>query len=211
MDWMSIIPPMPITNPATYKIPTTLAVVLYIFIYSSLLGLLIAVFSSASFLFPLVNTVASPSSRPWKGRGWVEVAGPGLEGRQVAVLHLHAASAGHVMNAAYSCLRRVYVRQGTKHVRYQGSAELPRMPRIRTSPKRSSKKFGRVLCALTHIQSPQTRVCCIHRVAQLTPRERAGSLPALLLERVMNLGENRIEMRISRSAWFPRDLCFPHS
>jgi uncharacterized protein involved in exopolysaccharide biosynthesis len=30
------------------------------------------------------------------------------------------------------------------------------------------------------------------------------------LERVMNLGESRIEMRISRSAWFPRDLCFPH-
>src|SRR5829696_9936423 len=51
MDWMSIIPPMPITNPATYKIPTTLAVVLYVFIYSSLLGLLMAVFSSASFLF----------------------------------------------------------------------------------------------------------------------------------------------------------------
>ena len=31
------------------------------------------------------------------------------------------------------------------------------------------------------------------------------------LERVMNLGEKRIEMRISRSAWFARDLCFPHS
>ena len=31
------------------------------------------------------------------------------------------------------------------------------------------------------------------------------------LERVMNLGKNRIEMRISRSAWFPRDLRFPHS
>jgi Tol biopolymer transport system component len=31
------------------------------------------------------------------------------------------------------------------------------------------------------------------------------------LERVMNLGENRIEMRIPRSAWFPRDLRFPHS
>jgi hypothetical protein len=30
------------------------------------------------------------------------------------------------------------------------------------------------------------------------------------LERVMNLGENRIEMRIPQSAWFPRDLCFPH-
>ena len=32
-----------------------------------------------------------------------------------------------------------------------------------------------------------------------------------LLERVMNLGENRIEMRITQSVWFPRDLCFPHS
>jgi hypothetical protein len=32
-----------------------------------------------------------------------------------------------------------------------------------------------------------------------------------VLERVMNLGESRIEMRISRSAWFPRDLRFPHS
>jgi hypothetical protein len=31
------------------------------------------------------------------------------------------------------------------------------------------------------------------------------------LERVMNLGENRIEMRIPRSAWIPRDLRFPHS
>jgi len=31
------------------------------------------------------------------------------------------------------------------------------------------------------------------------------------LERDMNLGENRIEMRIPRSAWVPRDLRFPHS
>jgi hypothetical protein len=31
------------------------------------------------------------------------------------------------------------------------------------------------------------------------------------LERVMNLDENRIEMRIPQLAWFPRDLCFPHS
>jgi RTX calcium-binding nonapeptide repeat (4 copies) len=31
------------------------------------------------------------------------------------------------------------------------------------------------------------------------------------LERVMNLSENRVEMRIQRSAWFPRDLRFPHS
>jgi hypothetical protein len=36
-------------------------------------------------------------------------------------------------------------------------------------------------------------------------------LDATALERVMNLGENRIEMRIPRSAWFLRDLRFPHS
>jgi hypothetical protein len=34
---------------------------------------------------------------------------------------------------------------------------------------------------------------------------------AVLLERVMNLGKNRIEMRISQSGLFPRDLCFLHS
>src|ERR671911_251670 len=34
------------------------------------------------------NLVASPSARPWKGRGWLEVASPGLEGGQVAVLCL---------------------------------------------------------------------------------------------------------------------------
>jgi hypothetical protein len=36
---------------------------------------------------------------------------------------------------------------------------------------------------------------------------RAGAT----LERVMNLGKSRIEMRISRSAWFPRAPCFLHS
>jgi hypothetical protein len=34
---------------------------------------------------------------------------------------------------------------------------------------------------------------------------------SLALERVMNLGKNRIEMRITRSSWFLRDLRFPHS
>ena len=34
---------------------------------------------------------------------------------------------------------------------------------------------------------------------------------SLGLERVMNLGKNRIEMRITRSSWFLRDLRFPHS
>jgi hypothetical protein len=48
---------------------------------------------------------------------WLEVAGPSLEGGQVAVLRLHVASAGHVTKSAYACVRRVYVRQGTKHVR----------------------------------------------------------------------------------------------
>src|SRR5215211_4368137 len=47
--------------------------------------------------------------------GWV--ATPDLGGGQVAVLHLHAASAGHGTKAASSCLRAVYVRWGTKHVR----------------------------------------------------------------------------------------------
>jgi hypothetical protein len=41
--------------------------------------------------------------------------------------------------------------------------------------------------------------------------EAAFDQVAASLERVMDLGENRIEMRISRSAWFLRDLRFPHS
>ncbi len=41
-------------------------------ISSELHALLEDVLSSASFLFCLVNTVASPSSRPGKGRGWLK-------------------------------------------------------------------------------------------------------------------------------------------
>jgi hypothetical protein len=41
--------------------------------------------------------------------------------------------------------------------------------------------------------------------------ETSGGDALPLLERVMNLGKSRIEMRISRSAWSPRDLRFPHS
>src|SRR5215211_1537557 len=118
MDWMSTIPPMPITSPATYTIPTTLAVVLYVFIYSSLLGLLMAEFSSASFLFSSREHGCVSFLPPMEGQRMVgEVAGPHLEGEQVAVLCLHAASAGHVTKSAYSCVRRMYVRHGTKHVR----------------------------------------------------------------------------------------------
>jgi hypothetical protein len=39
----------------------------------------------------------------------------------------------------------------------------------------------------------------------------AGTSNVKRLERVMNSGENRIEMRIPRSGWFLHDLRFPHS
>ena len=42
------------------------------------------------------------------------VAGPDLEGGQVAVLRLHMATTGHITNAAYSCMRKGYVLQSTK-------------------------------------------------------------------------------------------------
>ena len=49
------------------------------------------------------------------------------------------------------------------------------------------------------------------RLALKGQRINTGPEFLTFLERVMNLGKSRIEMRISRSAWFPRDLCFPHS
>src|SRR5215217_4631478 len=62
-----------------------------------------------------------------------KVAVPGLGGR-VAVLRLHAACAGHVTKAPYSCLRRVYVLHGTK---------FPTSPRKRrTSENTSSRQLG---------------------------------------------------------------------
>jgi multicomponent Na+:H+ antiporter subunit D len=39
----------------------------------------------------------------------------------------------------------------------------------------------------------------------------ASMIYEISLERVMNLDENGIGMRITRSAWFLRDLRFPHS
>jgi len=48
-----------------------------------------------------------------------------------------------------------------------------------------------------------------HRLARTLGSGRIGV--GLALERVMNLGENRIEMRIPRSVWFPRGPRFPHS
>src|SRR5215208_7535918 len=68
----------------------------------------------------------------WVGDG--KVASPSLEGGQVAVLRLHAASTGHVTKPAYSCVRGMYVRWGTKVVR------VPR--KLRTSENYYSTHFG---------------------------------------------------------------------
>jgi hypothetical protein len=49
---------------------------------------------------------------------------------------------------------------------------------------------------------------------QTLPKSGEYIVPGVLgpfLERVMNLGENRIEMGIARSAWFPPDFPFPYS
>jgi hypothetical protein len=67
----------------------------------------------------------------------VWVASPGLEGEQVAVLLLHAASVGHVTSAAYTCVRRVYVRQGTKHERIARNTK-----KRRTSENAVKAKFA---------------------------------------------------------------------
>src|SRR5215217_2439605 len=57
---------------------------------------------------------APPSSHRFFGslEGWG--AAPSLVGRQVAVLRLHAASAGHVTTAAYSCMKEMYMLHRTK-------------------------------------------------------------------------------------------------
>src|SRR5215210_7162433 len=79
-----------------------------------------ALLVSASFVnIPNIPSIAEVLAR----RSYLErqvvggVATPDLEGGQVAVLRLHAASAGHATKVAYSCLRGMYVRYSTKHVR----------------------------------------------------------------------------------------------
>jgi hypothetical protein len=67
----------------------------------------------------------------------------------VAVLRLHAASAGHVTKAAYSCLRGVYVRQSTKEapnfLELRKAPDLPRTPCMRTSQNPQKAKFAEFL------------------------------------------------------------------
>src|SRR5215208_530817 len=79
-----------------------------------------ALLVSASFVnIPNIPSLAEVLAR----RSYLErqvvggVATPDLEGGQVAVLRLPAASAGHATKVAYSCLRGMYVRYSTKHVR----------------------------------------------------------------------------------------------
>ena len=69
---------------------------------------------------------------------------------------------------------------------------------------------------LTLIEALNTRE--LSQWSQKLSEDYAGEYPGVpvlnktqSLERVMNLGENRIGMRIPQSAWFPRNLRFPHS
>src|SRR5215217_6828136 len=69
------------------------------------------------------------------------VARPGLEGGQVAILRLHAASTGHVTSAAYSCVRGGRITQlqyflqlslrtseNSVKAKFSGIAHLPHRP-----------------------------------------------------------------------------------
>src|SRR5215218_648108 len=77
---------------------------------------LVSVLTCATFRKSFIIYLLPPAQGKEEGGG-LEVAGPGLGGGQVAILRPHAASTGYATKAAYSCLRRVYVRQGTKLVR----------------------------------------------------------------------------------------------
>src|SRR5215213_8094453 len=59
-------------------------------VLGSWLSVTVCIVPRSTFVF--VDTVASPCSRPGTGRMWLEVAGPGLEGGQVAVPRLYAHS-----------------------------------------------------------------------------------------------------------------------
>jgi hypothetical protein len=79
----------------------------------------------------------------------------------------------------------------------------------------SSRSQESTLSRSTSSQNPVfgSMVICRKVAPRLlaTPSPSASEIYTSCLERVMNLGENRIEMRIPQSAWFPRYLCFPHS
>src|SRR5215210_4254187 len=86
-------------------------------VLGSALSVTVCLVPRSSFVF--VDTVMSPYSRPGTGRGWLEVAIPGLEGGQVAILQPHAASAeprnerSILMCEAYVCAPAQYVPYST--------------------------------------------------------------------------------------------------
>jgi hypothetical protein len=51
----------------------------------------------------------------------------------------------------------------------------------------------------------------VHKTLLAVGSRGLGAIGRARLERVMNLGGNRIGMRIPQSVWFPHDLCFRHS
>jgi hypothetical protein len=112
--------------------------------------------SSAEKLLPSVGVVL------------VWVAGPSLEGGQVAVLRLHAATTGHVTKAPYSFLRGVYVRQGTKHVRARRKRPNFGEPRngevrriyIPRTPVNRGKNKGRGLCYAPVLRKNKVALWC---------------------------------------------------
>jgi hypothetical protein len=62
------------------------------------------------------------------------------------------------------------------------------------------------------LERPQACIGGVVYVGHLVEGDDGVSVGAAhSLERVMNFGENRIEMRIPRSAWLPHDLRSPHS
>jgi len=72
---------------------------------------------------------------------------------------------------------------------------------------------GAHLLLLTPRVDMGVREAFLGAMGKSTPQKAEMPVIALhtALERVMNLGENRIEMRIPRSGWFLHDLRFPHS
>jgi hypothetical protein len=122
----------------------------------------------------------------WQVGGRVAI--PGLEGGQVAVLRLHAATTGHVTMAAYSCLRGVYVRQGTKCLRALRSAtnfgehdtyELRTTPTLKRAPHPSPLRW-RLTCSARRESSGRASLhstsgrASLERIspARLVPRAR---------------------------------------
>src|SRR5215207_5939219 len=132
---------------------------------------------------------------------WVDdgkVASPSLEGGQVAVLRLHAASTGHVTKPAYSCVRGMYVRCGTKVVR------VPR--KRRTSENAQNANF-----AFTEFyEGGKAPVHYLQALASEGSQKGTfpiGSANALTHRLTICLGQNDSHAKESRAVLISRSLC----